>query len=140
MNPGASGAFTPVDRLVPGSQSYSSPLPETEKPDEFQPSVPEEENSSSINIGKVLDETRTVPKRQAQIQIYEDPEIKRQRIQLQLNQALRNRAIAGVSISLIDGTAYLHGQVATEKQRLAAEQAARSVPTVRNVRNRIVVK
>jgi type II secretory pathway predicted ATPase ExeA len=140
VNPGASGAFTPVDDPALGSQSYSSPLPETEKPDESQTSVPGEENSSSIKTSKLPDETRTVSKRHAQTRISDDPEIERRRIQLQINQALSIRAIAGISVSLIDGIAYLHGQVASERQKLVAEQAARSVPAVRNVRNRIVVK
>jgi len=54
-------------------------------------------------------------------------------------QAIENRAIIGVAVSVVEGTAFLDGQVATERQRRAAERAARSVTGVERVRNRIAV-
>ncbi|MGH7830565.1 MAG: AAA family ATPase, partial [Candidatus Binatia bacterium] len=59
----------------------------------------------------------------------------RQRLQLKIYKAIQNRAIAGVEVSTIGDTAYLGGRVETERQRDAAEKAARSVPGVRQVRN-----
>jgi hypothetical protein len=139
-NPGASGTSAPVDDPAPGSQSSSPPLPEMEKPGESQIPASEVASSAPISTDQPADEIRKVRERQAQIQIADDPEIRRRKIQTEIYKAIRNRAIAGVDVSLIGDTAYLHGQVATERQKLAAEQAAHSVPAVRNVRNQIVVK
>jgi osmotically-inducible protein OsmY len=63
-----------------------------------------------------------------------------QGLRLQIIQAIRNRAITGVEVSVIDQTAYLDGHVETETQKFAAERAARDVPGVEYVRNRIVAK
>ncbi|HMA81208.1 MAG TPA: BON domain-containing protein, partial [Candidatus Binatia bacterium] len=60
-------------------------------------------------------------------------------LQAQVMQAIENRAIIGVAVSVVQGTAFLDGQVATERQRRAAERAARSVTGVERVRNRIAV-
>ena len=54
-------------------------------------------------------------------------------------QAIANRAIMGVAVSVVHGTAFLDGHVATERQRRAAERAARSVNGIERVRNRITV-
>jgi type II secretory pathway predicted ATPase ExeA len=62
-----------------------------------------------------------------------------QDLQLQIIKAIENRAIIGVEVSVVRGIAYLHGHVATERQRRAAERAARSVSDVIQVHNRIVV-
>jgi osmotically-inducible protein OsmY len=59
---------------------------------------------------------------------------------MQISKAIRNRAILGVDVSVSDGIAYLNGRVATREQRNAAELAARAVPEVRGIRNRIVVE
>lgn len=58
----------------------------------------------------------------------------------QISKAIRNRAILGVDVSVSDGIAYLNGRVATPEQRNAAELAARAVPEVRGIRNRIAVE
>lgn len=63
----------------------------------------------------------------------------RKRIEGEVNRAIHNRAIAGVSVSLVDGTLYLDGRVASVRQKLMAEKAARSVPEVKAVRNRVSV-
>jgi type II secretory pathway predicted ATPase ExeA len=139
-NSGASGTSAPVDDPALGSQSSPSSLPEMEKPGESQIPAPELASATPISTSELPDEMMTVPERNAQFQIADDPEIRRRKIQIEVDKAIRNRAIGGVNVSLIGGTAYLHGQVATERQKLAAEQAAHSVPAVRNVLNRIVVK
>jgi general secretion pathway protein A len=62
-----------------------------------------------------------------------------ERLEFEVYKAIHNRAIRGVEVSVQDGTVYLAGQVATERQKLVAAQAARSVPGVRAVRDRIIV-
>ncbi|HME63008.1 MAG TPA: BON domain-containing protein, partial [Candidatus Binatia bacterium] len=58
----------------------------------------------------------------------------------QISKAIENRAILNVHVSVVDGIAYLDGRVATAQQRNAAERAARGVPQVREIRNRIAVE
>ena len=62
-----------------------------------------------------------------------------QNLQSQVAKAIESRAIMGVEVSVLHGTAYLHGRVATERQRRAAERAARSVTGVERVQNRIAI-
>ena len=62
-----------------------------------------------------------------------------EKLEFEILKAIHNRAIRGVEVSVRDGTAYLTGQVATEKQKLAAAQAARSVPGVKEVRDQVTV-
>ncbi len=61
------------------------------------------------------------------------------RLLFEIYKAIANRAITGIGVSVIDGTVVLGGRVATESQKNAAGQAARSVPGVINVRNQILV-
>jgi len=61
----------------------------------------------------------------------------RAELEARVTEAIENRAIAGITVSVVEGTAFLDGQVATERQRRAADRAARSVPGVERVRNRI---
>lgn len=60
-------------------------------------------------------------------------------LQTQITKAIENRAIMGIEVSVVQGTAYLDGHVATERQRRTAERAARSVAGVERVRNRIAI-
>jgi hypothetical protein len=69
----------------------------------------------------------------------ESAEIRRKRLEMEVAKAIENRAIAGVAVAVIDEIIYLDGRVATERQRAAAERAARSVAGVEKVRNRIGV-
>jgi general secretion pathway protein A len=62
-----------------------------------------------------------------------------QNLQSQVTKAIESRAIMGVEVSILHGTAYLHGRVATERQRRAAERAARGVTGVERVQNRIAI-
>lgn len=66
-----------------------------------------------------------------------DSEAKRRKIEVQIRDAIRRRAIRGVRVSFVGETAYLEGQVETENQKSAAEKAARSVPRVKEIRNSI---
>jgi type II secretory pathway predicted ATPase ExeA len=74
-----------------------------------------------------------------QAPVAENADAQRKLLEAQVYKALENRAIMGVDVSVINGTAYLEGRVATERQRDAAERAARSVAGVQRVRNRIAV-
>lgn len=60
-------------------------------------------------------------------------------LQTRVAKAIENRAIMGVQVSVVRGTAYLDGHVASERQRRAAERAARSVAGVERVQNRIAI-
>jgi hypothetical protein len=62
-----------------------------------------------------------------------------EQLEFEIYKAIYNRAIRGVEVSVRDGTVYLAGRVATERQKLAAAQAARSVPGVKEVRDQIIV-
>jgi type II secretory pathway predicted ATPase ExeA len=74
-----------------------------------------------------------------QAPVAENADAQRKLLEAQVYKAIKNRAIMGVDVSVINGTAYLEGRVATERQRDAAERAARSVAGVQRVRNRIAV-
>ncbi len=58
----------------------------------------------------------------------------------QVSKAISARAISGVKVTYAKSTVYLAGIVKTQTQRLAAEQAARNVPGVREVRSSIRVQ
>jgi hypothetical protein len=62
-----------------------------------------------------------------------------EQLEFEIYKAIHNRAIRGVEVTVRDGTAYLAGRVATEKQKVAAAQAAGSVAGVKEVRDQIVV-
>ena len=57
-----------------------------------------------------------------------------------VSRAIENRAILGVNVSASGNMVYLDGRVPTPAQKDAAERAARSVPDVRGVQNRIAVE
>lgn len=64
----------------------------------------------------------------------------RRELAKQISKAIENRAILDVQVSVVNGVAYLDGRVATAQQRNAAEQAARGVPEVREIRNRLAIE
>ncbi|MGH7853940.1 MAG: AAA family ATPase [Candidatus Binatia bacterium] len=108
------------------------PLAKTEKSVELPASVPLDQPSAA-NLESLLaranqDRHESSPKEQRR-----DPA-------KQISKAIENRAILGVYVSVIDGIAYLDGRVATPEQRNAAERAARGVPDVRGIRNRIAIE
>jgi general secretion pathway protein A len=81
---------------------------------------------------------QTQQTQQTQPFFYDAP-VTAEKLEFEVLKAIHNRAIRGVEVSVRDGTAYLTGQVATEKQKLAAAQAARSVPGVKEVRDQVIV-
>jgi osmotically-inducible protein OsmY len=60
-------------------------------------------------------------------------------VERQIQEAISQRGLSGVTVSFIGDTAYLKGTVNTEMQRFSAEQAARSVPDVIHIFNGIWV-
>ena len=92
--------------------------------------------------GTSLNQTRTAKIRNQIETLYyynNDAAMAAEKLEFEIYKAIHNRAIRGVEVSVRDGTVYLSGQVATEKQKLAAAQAARSVPGVNEVRDLIAV-
>jgi hypothetical protein len=61
-------------------------------------------------------------------------------IESQIGRAINQRAVEGVLVSFVNETAYLTGAVLSEKQKVAAEEAARNVPGVKRVQSSISVK
>jgi len=70
----------------------------------------------------------------------QDPAVRRRLLEIEIHRAIQNRAIEGVSVKLIGGTAYLGGYVASERQRTMAERAALGVQEVASVENQIKVR
>ena len=62
------------------------------------------------------------------------------RLVVDIYKAIANRAITGVEVSVIDGTVFLSGRVATENQKILAARAARNVPGVNYLRDQIIIK
>jgi osmotically-inducible protein OsmY len=62
-----------------------------------------------------------------------------EKLEFEVYKAIHNRAIKGVEVSARDGTIHLGGRVATANQKLAAVQAASSVPGVKGIRDEIAV-
>lgn len=61
------------------------------------------------------------------------------RLEFDIYRAIAKRAIRGVEVSVVDGTAFLRGRVDTENQKIAAAKAASSVPGVKYIRDQIIV-
>ncbi|HXV84857.1 MAG TPA: BON domain-containing protein [Candidatus Binatia bacterium] len=72
-------------------------------------------------------------------QATEDSELKRQKIELQIDEAIRLRAISGVTVHFVGETAHLKGKVDTASQKSAAEKAARGIRGVKKVHSSIEV-
>jgi len=82
---------------------------------------------------------KTRPQIETSFYYSNDGAVGMEKLEFEIYRAIHNRAIRGVEVSVREGTVYLTGQVATEKQKLAAAQAARSVPGVKDVRDQIAV-
>ena len=61
------------------------------------------------------------------------------RLKIEIDRAIHSRAINGVDVYVRGGTVYLGGQVATQRQKLAAVRATLNVSGVNEVRDRIAV-
>ncbi len=105
------------------------------------PTPPAEANNSEPENRTIsTDQTQPAPKHKTHPRaVVDDPAVSAEKLELEIQKAIHNRAIRGVDVSVRDGTAHLTGRVATERQKLAAAQAARSVPGVKEVRNQLIV-
>ena len=134
--------------------SSETSLPATEKPveslssvlTEKAPVLTEKAAEKSPTEKPPTSDPKPAPKKaplsagnSRQAPVTENADAQRKVLEAQVYKAIENRAIMGVDVSVINGTAYLEGRVATERQRDAAERAARSVAGVQRVRNRIAV-
>jgi len=97
----------------------------------------------SQNSTTPSNQTAVVAKTRKQTQqtqpFFSDAPVTAEKLEFEILKAIYNRAIRGVEVSVRDGTVFLTGQVATEKQKLAAALAARSVPGVKEVRDQVTV-
>ena len=101
-----------------------------------------EAKSEKETTKKSSDQARTAkPRTQTENFFYynNDASMEAEKLEFEIHKAIHNRAIRGVEVSVRDGKVYLTGQVATEKQKLAASQAARSVAGAKEVRDQITV-
>jgi type II secretory pathway predicted ATPase ExeA len=115
----------------------NTPPSQDEKSDEL--SFPAADNSTATESKPSVKPTRSPRNGNEQGSRAEPVEIRSKEIETQVQKAIQNRAISGVQVSVINGTAVLQGRVATQRQKQAAERAANSVDGVARVRNRIVV-
>ena len=120
---------------------------------ESKPSLPENQNQEIVpgtearksskaqnpKLNKKNQVVESARKPAKPTQDAEDSELKRQKIELQIHEAIRRRAIAGVTVSFVGDTAHLKGRVDTESQKSAAEKAARAIAGVKEVRSSIEV-
>jgi type II secretory pathway predicted ATPase ExeA len=112
--------------------------------DDVQPETGRESPSEPA-AKTVVSSEEAVPARRAPTQMPNRPPTQpnaaeqREHLEAKIIQAISNRAIMGVGVSVVQGTAILEGHVASERQRRAAERAARSVEGIERVRNRIIV-
>jgi general secretion pathway protein A len=111
------------------AQTKDSPVPEASVPAP-QRLESEEKNSQARSFASPALRYRPV----------QEPAVKNNLLEIKVHKAIQNRAIEGVSVNLIDGAVYLHGQVASERQRSLAEREARGVSDGVTVHNRLQIR
>jgi general secretion pathway protein A len=109
------------------------------KPADESEAAPPEESSARPKVETAARDVTKRPENQDRSRAFNDREGRRKKLELQVAKAIQNRAIEGVQVSVVNGTAFLDGSVGTERQKSAAEEATRGVPDVKQVQNRIVV-
>jgi len=124
---------------APESNQNSAAVPQAAKPDES--AIPEtiipNQTTKSQKLPPPIPMNPTTKDRPLRAPDNVAPTA--EQLEFEIYKAIYNRAIRGVEVSVRDGTVYLAGRVATEQQKLAAAQAARSVPGVKEVRDQIIV-
>src|SRR6266436_8326455 len=120
----------------PNQDASGSKIDDTGK---FSTAVNEAYNRRAEDTGTVPDQTRPAAKNRSQSQILNNAPLTAEKLEMEIYKAIHNRAIRGVEVSVVDGTAYLAGRVETDKQKLVAAQAARGVPGVKDIRDQIIV-
>jgi hypothetical protein len=123
------------------SGSSSDFISEAEKLADTPAPIPPQKSAEKPQVPEAKSSPKKVPPpRQSNRQaMAKNPDTQRTLLEGRIHRAIENRAIMGVTVSMIGDITYLDGRVATVRQRNAAEQAARSVPGVERVRNRIAV-
>ncbi len=114
----------------------SEPAPPKTAPAEVQ--TPPQ--NTEEHFDKPTTAIHTTPKMPARIEAHRNSDLERKRIEAEVNKAIQNRALSGVTVSVVNGVAYLDGRVASIRQKLMAERAARSVADIKYVRNRLAVE
>ena len=111
-------------------------------------SLPENQDRAEVRKTSAVEEPElkkqnelieSVTKPRDPTQAAEDSELKRQKIEFQIDEAIRLRAISGVTVDFVRDTAHLKGRVDTASQKSAAEKAAQSIRGVKKVRSSIEV-
>jgi general secretion pathway protein A len=125
-----------------------SPKPNiAEQPQEqyFEPSAPVERQRNSTTGRKPPETAQPMPGRRSLASPTPSPAglprnqavVTDRELEMQVEKAIDNRALRGISVSVESGTVYLRGRVPTTRQRLAAQRAAQSVEGVKSIENQI---
>ena len=110
------------------------------KAESFQPAdSPDRSQEEQVAKNSKKDTEESVVKRPNENPVGVGRTSANDKLRIEVHKAIANRAIRGVEVQVIDGTVVLEGRVATESQKIAAAQAARSVPGVKNIRDQIIV-
>ena len=120
----------------------SPPLPDEEKSVELPSPIQTEKGTGKTSPANDPKPARKAPpptSNDLQAPLAQDAGAQRKLLEARVYRAIENRAISGVNVAVINGTVFLEGRVATERQKNAAERAARSVAGVDRVRNKILV-
>src|SRR5436309_4861477 len=116
----------PISTQQPESKDVeldATPVPETSKPVQSQAAVTPERSQGKQTVKndkKYQDKVKMAARRASDTLVGSDRTLTNDRLEFEIYKAIANRAITGVEVSVIDGTAYLGGRVATERQKLAA--------------------
>jgi hypothetical protein len=116
------------EEILPPAQSIEPPQP-----------VQPRESQAPVARKKDPPIKSTIKPEVSRTQAPGDPELRRQKVELQIRNAILRRAVTGVSVYFDGNMAYLRGQVETENQKSAAEKAAGNVPGVKEIYNTINV-
>jgi len=136
--PGSEISSPPISDSLIGSP----PLPDAEKSAEIPSPILTEKATEKFAESERKPAPQKAPvlaSKDRQAPLAENRDAQRKLLEAQIYKAIENRAIIGVTVSVIDDIIYLDGRVATERQRDTAERAARSVAGGERVRNRIAV-
>jgi hypothetical protein len=123
--------------VLEGGQAYPGPVAQTKDSPILKASVPalrKRQNKETNN------QARSPASSAVRDRSIQEPAVQRTLLEMDVQKAIQNRAIEGVSVNLIDGAVYLDGQVASETQRSLAERAALGVTEGVTVRNRLEIR
>jgi general secretion pathway protein A len=123
--------------VLEGGQAYPGAVAQTKDSPILKASVPalrkrqnEETNNQARSPASSAVRDRSI----------QEPAVQRRLLEMDVQKAIQNRAIEGVSVNFIDGAVYLDGQVASETQRSLAERAALGVTEGVTVHNRLEIR